>query len=144
EDLAANELARAMEVDPTSEALKGTVLLSYELQSRYDGYAADRSVRHDGRTEVWYSIGKGRLDDAQRAIDAWATKQPYHPELAPMKAVLLASKGDFAAAEAQIPIILASHPLKDPLYHHAMYDIACVYALEGKSAQAVERLRESA
>jgi hypothetical protein len=30
------------------------------------------------------------------------------------------------------------------LYHHAAYDIACVYALEGKSAEAVKWLRESA
>jgi hypothetical protein len=48
------------------------------------------------------------------------------------------------AAEAEIPIILSKHPLKDPLYHHAAYDIACVYALEGKSAEAVEWLREAA
>ena len=56
----------------------------------------------------------------------------------------LRHKGDFHAAEAQIPIILARHPLKDPLYHHATYDIACIYALEGKSAEAVRWLRESA
>jgi hypothetical protein len=116
----------------------------YELQSRYDDYAADRTVNQDGRSEVWYFIGKGRLDDAQRAFDEWAAKQPDQTELPPMKAVLLASKGDFAAAEAQIPIILARHPLKDPLYHHAMYDIACVYALQGKSTEAVKWLKESA
>jgi serine/threonine-protein kinase len=144
EDLAARELARAREVDPTSESLWNTSILMYELQSRYDDYAADRTVPHDDRAEVWYFIGKGRLDDAQKAIDVWAAKHPEHVELPAMNAVLLASKGDFAAAEAQIPIILARHPVKDPLYHHAMYDIACVYALEGKSAEAVKWLRESA
>jgi eukaryotic-like serine/threonine-protein kinase len=144
EDLAARELARAKEIDPTSINLKDTTILMYEVQSRYDDYAVDRTVPHDGQSEVWYSIGKGRLDDAQKALDAWAAKQPEHPELLPMKAVLLASKGDFADAEAQIPIILAKHPLKDPLYHHAMYDIACVYALQGKGAEAVKWLKESA
>src|SRR5262249_27798010 len=144
EDLAARALARGLEIDPTSESLRNTSILMYEVQSRYDDYAADRTVTHDGRAEVWYLIGKGRLDDAQRAIDAWVAKYPDHLELPAMKAVLLASKGDFAAAEAQIPIILARHPLKDPLYHHAAYDIACVYALEGKSAEAVKWLRESA
>jgi tRNA G10 N-methylase Trm11 len=34
--------------------------------------------------------------------------------------------------------------VKDPVYHHAAYDIACVYALEGKSADAVKWLREAA
>ena len=116
----------------------------YEVQSRYDDYAADRSVRHDGRMEALYLMAKGRLDDAQKAIDDWSAKQPDNPNLPPTKALLLAAQGDFHAAEAQIPIILARHPLKDPLYHHATYDIACIYALEGKSAEAVRWLRESA
>jgi eukaryotic-like serine/threonine-protein kinase len=144
EDLAARELTRAFEIDPTSDARKQTALLMYEVQSRYDDYAADRSVPHAGRSEAWYFMGKGRLGDAQKAIDEWSARQPDAVELPPMKAVFLASKGEFQAAEAQIPIILARHPLKDPLYHHAAYDIACVYALEGKSADAVKWLRESA
>jgi hypothetical protein len=89
-------------------------------------------------------IGKGRLDDAHKAIDDWSAKQPDSVNLRPMKAVLLASKGDFHAAEAEIPIILGAHPNKDPLYHHVTYDIACVYALEGKTGEAVKWLRESA
>jgi serine/threonine protein kinase len=144
EDLAARELARALEIDPTSEGPKDQTLLMYEVQSRYDDYAADRSVRRDGRMEALYLIAKGRLDDAQKAIDDWSAKQPDNPNLPPSKALLLAAQGDFHAAEAQIPIILARHPLKDPLYHHATYDIACIYALEGKSAEAVRWLRESA
>jgi hypothetical protein len=64
--------------------------------------------------------------------------------LLPTQALLLASRGDFRGAEADIPLILAEHPFKDPIYHHATYDIACIYALEGKSAEAVKWLRESA
>ena len=144
EDLAARELARALEIDPTSEGPKGTALLMYEVQSRYDDYAADRNVRHDGRMDALSLMAKGRLDDAQKAIDDWSAKQPDHWDLPPTNALLLAVKGDFHAAEALVPIILARHPLKDPLYHHATYDIACVYALEGKSGDAVRWLRESA
>ena len=144
EDLAARELVRALEIDPTSEALKENALLMYEVQSRYDDYAADRGVRHDRRMEALYLMAKGRLDDAQKAIGDWSAKQPDNRDLPPTKALLLATQGDFRAAEAQISIILAKHPLKDPLYHHATYDIACIYALEGKSAEAVRWLRESA
>jgi TolB-like protein len=143
EDLATRELARFAEVDPTSEARQESALLMYEVQSRYDDYAADRSVRHDGRMEALYLISKGRLDDAQKAIDDWPAGLPAR-SLPPTKALLLAAKGDFHAAEAQIPIIVAQHPHKDPPYHHSAYDIACVYALEGKSAEAVKWLRESA
>jgi len=144
EDLATRELARAFEIDPTSENLKGTSLLIYEVQSKYDEYAANRSNRRDGRSEAWYFMGKGRFDEAQKAIEEWSAKQPGHPQLQPTKALLLALKGDFRAAEAEIPIVINAHPLKDPLYHHAAYDIACVYALEGKSAEAVKWLREAA
>jgi eukaryotic-like serine/threonine-protein kinase len=144
EDLAARELARAIEIDPTSVNLKGTTLLMYEVQSRYDDFAADRSVPHDGRSQAWYLIGTGRLDEAQKMMDEWAAGQPNDPNLPPTKALLLAAKGDFRAADAEIPNVLARHPLKDPLYHHAAYDLACVYALEGKSAEAVKWLRESA
>ena len=144
EDLAVRELARAFEIDPTSDALKSSTLTLYEVQSKYDEYAANQSVRRVGRSEVWYFMGKGRLEEAQKAMDEWSAKQPRNVELSPMKALLFAVKGDSRAAEAEIPIILSKHPLKDPLYHHAAYDIACVYALEGKSAEAVKWLRESA
>ena len=45
EDLAARELARVCGIDPTSEARQESTLLMYEVQSKYDDYAADRSVR---------------------------------------------------------------------------------------------------
>ena len=141
EDLAARELSLARDIDPTSDARKETALLMYEVQSRFDDYNADRSVRHNGRMEVLYLIAKGRLDDAQKIVDS---EFPERISLAPTKALLLAVKGDFVAAEAAIPVILASHPVKDPLYHHATYDIACIYALQGKNAEAVRWLRESA
>jgi len=142
EELADREQARALEVDPTIEA-RGALLM-YEVQSRFDDYAADPTVRHGGRMDVLYSIAKGRLDDAQKAIDLWSANQPNATELPVTRALLLAVKGDFRDAEAQIPVVLARHPVKDPLYHHAAYDIGCIYALEGKSAEAVKWLRESA
>jgi len=143
EDLAVREYAREMEINPTSSARRDGMLLMYEVQSRYDDYAADKSVGHDGRVESLYLISKGRFDDAQKAIDDWM-KQPNQAMVPPTKALLLAARGDFPAAEAAIPGILAQHPLKDPLYHHAAYDIACIYAMEGKSREAVKWLRDSA
>src|SRR5262249_38599361 len=99
---------------------------------------------HDGRSEVWYYMGKGRLDEAQKALDEWTAKEPNDFQLPATKALLFAVKGDFRAAEAEIPGVLSRHLLKDPLYHHDAYDIACIYALEGKSAEAVKWLREAA
>jgi serine/threonine-protein kinase len=144
EDLAARELARELEIDPTSSARKTSMLLMYEVQSRYDDYAADQAVGHDGRLESLYLIAKGRFNEAQTAIDDWSTNPANQTQRLPTKALLLAARGNFPAAEAEIPIILAMHPVKDPLYHHAAYDIACIYAMEGKSAEAVKWLRNSA
>jgi tetratricopeptide (TPR) repeat protein len=144
EDLAWRELARGVEVDPTSDFLKGITVGWYEVYCKYDEYAANKSLQRDGRSQVWYLMGKGRLDEAQKAIQEWSAKSPDNIELPTTKALLFALKGDFRAAESEIPIALSKHPLKDPYYHHAAYDIACVYALEGKSAEAVKWLREAA
>ena len=51
------------------------------------------SVRHDGRSEVWYFMAKGRLDEAQKAMDEWSSKQPGQSEVPATKALLLAMKG---------------------------------------------------
>ncbi|MDX6382649.1 MAG: hypothetical protein QOK48_222, partial [Blastocatellia bacterium] len=61
-----------------------------------------------------------------------------------LNAILLALKGDFAKAEAEIPSLLSQRSTKDFAYHHLAYDIACVYALSGKHTEAVKWLRESA
>jgi tetratricopeptide (TPR) repeat protein len=144
EDLAAHEVARGLEVDPTSDALRQTKLLMYEVQSRLDDYAADPTVSRDGRMQALYLMAKGRFDEAQKVVDAWAATPSAGASVVSTQALLRAAHGDFRGAEADIPIVLAEHPLKDPIYHHAAYDIACIYALEGKSADAVKWLRESA
>jgi TolB-like protein len=144
EDLAMRELELLVDVDPTSEALKNTRLLIDEVGCKYDEYAAHRNLYHDDMMEAWYFMGEGRFNEAQKAIEEWSAKRPNDMELVPKKAILFALKGDFRAAEAEIPIILGKHPVKDPLYHHAAYDIGAVYALEGKSAEAVHWLREAA
>jgi TolB-like protein len=144
EDLGARELQRASEIDPTSEFAKAMTLLMYEVGCKYDEYAAHRDLYHDDDMEVVYLMGTGRLDEAQKAIEKWSAKNPDDVVLPDRKAVLSALKGDFRAAEAAIPAILGRHPVKDPFYHHAAYDIARIYALEGKSDEAVKWLREAA
>jgi TolB-like protein/tRNA A-37 threonylcarbamoyl transferase component Bud32 len=143
EDFGARELQRAFEVDPTSEFAKSMTLLLYEVGCKYDEYAAHRDRYHDDDMEVVYLMGTGRLNEAQEAIDKWSAKNPDDVVLPARKAVLSALKGDFRAAEAAIPPILSRHPVKDPFYHHAAYDIARIYALEGKSVETVKWLREA-
>ena len=150
EDLAARELQRAFEIDPTSDFVKFQTLTMYLNGGKYDEwFAAQQKFYPNGSLKyqadwIWYFMGKGRLDEAQKAIEEQSAKKPDDIFLPPQKALLLALKGDFRSAEAAIPAILSRHPVKDPIYHHAAYDIACIYALEGKSVEAVKWLREAA
>ena len=154
EDLATRELERALEFDPTSESAKRMTLGLYEMGVKYDEWLAAHQKffpnAPDHLGEAWYFMGKGRLEEAQKAINemqetiAERGAVGNDQTLRSKRALLFALKGDFRAAETEIPVILSKHPVKDPFYHHATYDIACIYALEGKSDEAVKWLRETA
>ena len=145
EDLASRELRRALEIDPTSKANNDLILTTCTLAGKYDEcFAADQKMHPGDNDDPWYFLGKGRLEDAEKAIDAMQARFPDSPALPDYKALLFALKGDFPAAEAQIPNILDKRPPNHPSRHHATYDIACIYALEGKSAEAVKWLKETA
>jgi hypothetical protein len=121
------------------------------MGGKYDEWlAAHQKLYPDEPLEIWYLLGKGRLTDAQKTIEEkqkaieTGTARPLDViELPRLRALLSALKGDFRAAEAEIPVILGKHPVKDPNYHHAAYDFACIYALEGKTIEAVKWLREA-
>jgi TolB-like protein len=153
EDLAARALERAFEIDPTSQFAKGQTLVMYESSGKYDEWlAAHQRFYPNDPVPVRYFLRKGRLAEAQKAVEASPRSVSVmivpdrlgEWELLLNKALLFALKGDFRSAETAIPSILSRHPVKDPLYHHAAYDIACIYALEGKSVEAVRWLREAA
>ncbi len=145
EDLASRELQRALEIDPTSKANNDLIFITLWLGGKYDeSFAADQKMHPGDTDDPWYLLHKGRLEDAEKAIDAMQARFPDSPALPDYKALLFALKGDFPAAEAQIPNILDKRPPNHPSRHHATYDIACIYALEGKSAEAVKWLKETA
>ncbi len=146
EDLAERELQRAIEVDPTSESVKLQIFNLPLLIGNYDGWftACQKYTPDNCNNSPWYLMGKNRLDEAQKAIEEQTAKNPNSLGLPQDTALLYALKGNFRAAEAEIPAILEKTPHAHPLYHHATYAIACVYALEGKSVEAVKWLRETA
>ncbi|HJX89304.1 MAG TPA: protein kinase [Pyrinomonadaceae bacterium] len=145
EKLAAYELDRALETNPTSPGIKGEFIDMAEIVRDYDRALTDRQ-RFFGESKpgVWYLMVKGRLDEAKRALDETEAKHPEDEELPEMWGVFFALKGDFRSAEAKIPEVLNRHPIKGPVYHHASYDIACIYAMEGKADEAVKWLKETA
>ena len=145
EDLAARELQRALEIDPTSKANNDLILTTCSLAGKYEEcFAADQKMHPGDNDDPWYFLHKGRLEDAEKAIDAFKARFPDNPGLPSLKALLFALRGDFAAAEAEIPHILEKRPPNHPARHHATYDIACIYAIEGRGEDAVKWLKETA
>jgi eukaryotic-like serine/threonine-protein kinase len=145
DDLADREQQRAIEIDPTSAFLKQQALNLHFTGGKYDEWFAAHLKLHPGaRPAVWYLLGKGRLEEAQKRIEEISATEPAAWDLSQSKAMLAALKGNFRAAEALIPAILSEHPRTKLTYHHAAYDIACIYALKGRSGEAVKWLREAA
>jgi tetratricopeptide (TPR) repeat protein len=138
-------MQRALEIDPTSEFVKSILVGMPEIVRNYDQeLAAAQKFFRQSKPSVQYFLAKGQLDQAQKSIEELAQQEPNDRDLPQQRALLYALRHDFARAEAEFPSILAKIPRNDPNIHHAIYTIACVYALEGKSDKAVKSLRETA
>jgi len=80
------------------------------------------------------------LKEAALLIEQEYVKNPE--ELGPRrdKALLLALQGKHREAQAAVPRIMEK-VRRDKRYHHFTYDIARIYALDGKSEEALKWLR---
>jgi serine/threonine protein kinase len=145
DDLAAAELKRALEIDPTSQSLKDLTRTIPYLQGKPDEWLiAHQKLKPNASPDIWYLMRKGKLDEADKAMKE-ALSIPPNPPIAWITQALLRSlKGDFSNAMRRLPEYIAEIPLTDQSRHHATYDVACVYALAGKSRQAVKWLNETA
>jgi serine/threonine protein kinase/TolB-like protein len=146
EDLASRELQRALEIDPTSQSLKDlTGILPY-LRADPDGWFVVHQKIGSGFAHVspWYYLRKHMLDDAQKSIDERLPKGSAYPDFLMQQALLFALKGNFREAETRVPGILGRIQFNDQSRHHSTYDAACIYALGGKSEEAVKWLKETA
>jgi len=146
DDLASREMQRGLEIDPTSQSLRDMRLILPYLCIKADEWFSARQKFASGVGHVvpWYYLRKGRLDDAQKAIDERLPGNPGDLDLLMQQALLLAIKRNFREAEARVPEILSKYQLKTQARHHSTYDAACIYALAGKSSEAVKWLKETA
>ena len=145
EDLGDRAYQRALDIDPTSEHVKYMIHAHIRLVNKYDEWlAAYRKFNSDAPTPLWYLMGKGRLDEAQKKLDEISVKYPDTSGVKYQQALLAALKGDFRTTEAEVTFMLSDMNPQAFNYHHATYNIACLYALGGKSDEAVKWLRETA
>ena len=145
EDLGDRAYQRALDIDPTSEHVKFMIHAHIRLVNKYDEWlAAYQKFNSDAPTPIWYLMGKGRLDEAQKKLDEISVKYSDNPGFKYQQALLAALKGNFRATKAEITFMLSDKNPQAFNYHHATYDIACLYALGGQSDEAVKWLRETA
>jgi serine/threonine protein kinase len=144
-ELAEQAGQRAVEIDPTSDYAKRQLIGSYEMSAQWDKRrAAQLRFFPSEPMDAWALLTVGRLDDARRAVDLGAASDLAGQFALPReKALLDALQGDIRSAKAAIPSLLNRHPVKDPFYHHTAYFVACIYAAEANSAEAVKWLREA-
>jgi DNA-binding winged helix-turn-helix (wHTH) protein/TolB-like protein len=144
-DQAERELKRELEIDPTSLTLKDLEMILPYL--RYDAdswYVEHQKLDPTGPLPTWYLIRKSRWDDAQKVLEERIARDFSKDDRLMEQALMFAVKGDFHRAEKDVPTILARIPLNDQSRHHKTYEAACIYALDGKAAEAVNWLIETA
>jgi DNA-binding winged helix-turn-helix (wHTH) protein/TolB-like protein len=145
DDLASLELERSIEIDPTGHNNTDLILMSFALPAKPDEwFAASQKLNPGAPSSPWYLLRKGRLAEAKEMIDSIEARSPNDSELLDDKALLFALNGDYTAVSGQISGILAKSSVNDPSRHHSTYDLACIYAIEGNSGEAVKWLKETA
>jgi tetratricopeptide (TPR) repeat protein len=137
------ENQRWLEIDPTNTFAQSRLIESYELYGKFNE-ALDAQRRFFGIPGPSLSLmAKGSFDEAQALLEAAVKKNSGDLRARARLALLMALRGEFQEAEAAIPPIL-EQARNNRSYHHITYDAACIYALAGKTDDAVKLLRITA
>ena len=142
-DAALRELNRAVEIDPTNDTARWEIPNAYWVNAMYDD--AIRTEQALPRGVAWdyaYYVGAGRLDEGRRLIDVVLLRNPQDAFATLARSLLLAKEGRFADAKATLPPV-PPEATTALTYHHATYQVACVYALSGDADEAVNWLNQT-
>lgn len=144
EDLADREFRRGLEIDPTSKTTQTEYVLFFLNLRRYDEFdAVNRKYFPDEPPVSDSFVANGRLDEAQKLMDREMQDSPDNPWNYAEKGIFLGLKGERVAAEASIHDAIKMLDRDNLTYHHMTYEIACAYAVLGKTDEAMRWLRET-
>jgi TolB-like protein len=88
-------------------------------------------------------IRLGRRSDAAAVVDRTSRQFPNDVLFYPVRGVIAASERDAERARQQIQLTIQNKK-SFVHYHHAQYDIACIYALLGEKEEALRWLADAA
>ena len=139
EAIGLREFRRATEIDPTNTFAQGRLVESYRNYGKFNE-SNELNRRYFGESYAPALIGMGQFDEAVSLLETAVKKNPGDSVSSSYLALVLALKGKHQNAEAAIPAIFQK-ARNNRAYHHITYNIACVFALNGKTDEAVKWLR---
>ncbi len=136
------EYHRALEIDPTNTFAQARLVEAYRLYGKFED-AHRLNHRYFGHSDPQVLVGMGQFDEAESLLQESVKKRPGDVVNRSFLALVLALKGKHEDAEAAIPAIL-HEARNNRAYHHVTYNIASIYARNGKTGESVKWLRETA
>ena len=146
EQAAARELARSLADDPTSDSKQSWYVEAFDLVGNPDGaiaaFAKLENPEGAGTFMRKSFMWKQQYGKAEEVIRRDLARNQDDPFAKSNLALLTALRGNFAKAEAEMPgLIQASR--RSRAFHHMAYNMASIYALQGKTEAAVQWLRST-
>ena len=139
EQQAVEEFESALKVDPNNDRIKEVYAGEYFQQARPDeGLEARKRFFNRGPDLIYY-LEKRMVKEAEPLVEQ-EYQDPNRPWMREYRALLLALQGEYQKAEAMVPSLLEK-VRRIRGYHHSTYTLARIYALRGKSEEAVKWLR---
>jgi TolB-like protein/tetratricopeptide (TPR) repeat protein len=149
-DESGRELERALAIDPNDNSaymhLGWTKYLAGDLAEALE--ISTEAWRRSPSAWAGYQLALaqlqlGRLDAAERTSAAAARHAPDDVLQYPLRGLIAAVRGDDEEAERQIELTV-QHRKAFGHYHHAQYDVACIYARLGRPEEAMRWLTDAA
>ena len=136
-------LEQALRIDPNNEEAKNVYINALLISARPDE-ALEASRRFFNREpDVRYLVEKRMVEEAEAQAEEEYKRDPDAVWKFVYQFLVKALKGKHDEAQAGIPLILARER-RYRAYHHDAYNIARIYALGGKSEDALKWLRTTA
>jgi eukaryotic-like serine/threonine-protein kinase len=140
EERSAEEFEQALERDSANDFVKRGYLSLYSTTARPDEWLALQQRLFNRGPDIRYYLEKRMLKEAEPLIEQ---KYVQNPSLAPNeRGLLLALQGKHREAQSEVPQIVEKIP-RNKTSHHFTYDVARIYALGGKSEEALKWLRKT-
>jgi len=140
DEQAVEEYELALKVDPNSDRIKNAYVGYYFDTARPDE-GLEINKRLFSRGPDWrYYLEKRMVKEAAPLVEQEYQKDPSSPWKIANRVLLLALQGKHQEAQVAVSSIL-KRERRYRGYHHGTYNLARIYALGGKSEEAVKWLR---